>query len=384
MTLTAESSRRVGALAEHLHPDSLSTAGVAEGKRRLGSAGFEISPVSLGCWQIGGAWGGASDSASHRAALHRYLDLGGNFLDTADGYGGPLGTPEFGQSEQTIRQVLEERRAAGHTERVYVATKVGRGCEWPPTDLRCWSLESLTRSVDGCLERLGMDSLDLVQLHCPPTMVLRDGEVFEHCRALVASGKIQHWGVSVETVEEAFICIAQPDCAAVQIVFNMFRTRPETSGFLSAAKAADCGVLCRLPLASGLLTGKIDADYVSKLDDGDHRKFNAAGEIFDKGETWSGLGEHLESHAFPAVAELQAVVFAEQLGGEQANLAQCAIRWILDHDGVTAAIPGASKPSQVDSNMGACDLAPLPDYTMSAAERVYKKHVAPVIDGQRW
>jgi aryl-alcohol dehydrogenase-like predicted oxidoreductase len=356
------SQRRVGALTDHLRPAvPVFAASSSTGRRRLGSTGFEISPVSLGCWQIGGAWGGADDSDAHHAALNRYLDLGGNFLDTADGYGGPLGTPEFGQSEQTIRQVLAERSAAGHTERVYVATKVGRGCEWPPSDLRCWTLESLTNSVDGCRERLGVETLDLVQLHCPPTMVLKDGEVFAHCRALVASGKIQNWGVSVETVEEAFLCIAQSDCAAVQIIFNMFRTRPETSGFLAAAKAADCGVLCRLPLASGLLSGKIDADYVANLDDGDHRKFNAAGcgkthssrqldiktinlprqardkrrgkwrergvclfvclfccrEEFDKGETWSGMGEHLTSHAFPAVAELESGVFAEQLQGAE-------------------------------------------------------------------
>eukprot|EP01046_Picozoa_sp_COSAG06_P064570 COSAG06_NODE_15489_length_1067_cov_1.002066_1_plen_310_part_10 len=215
---TMASQRRVGALTDHLRPAvPVFAASSSTGRRRLGSTGFEISPVSLGCWQIGGAWGGADDSDAHHAALNRYLDLGGNFLDTADGYGGPLGTPEFGQSEQTIRQVLAERSAAGHTERVYVATKVGRGCEWPPSDLRCWTLESLTNSVDGCRERLGVETLDLVQLHCPPTMVLKDGEVFAHCRALVASGKIQNWGVSVETVEEAFLCIAQSDCAAVQV-----------------------------------------------------------------------------------------------------------------------------------------------------------------------
>ena len=218
--------------------------------RKLGKTGFDVCTVGMGCWQVGGCWSSADDTAAHMAALHAYLDSGANLLDTANVYGGDYGSERFGWSEKTIRKVLEERRAAGKTQRIYVATKAGRA----PTKAapgehgpERYTYAALAESLAESAARLGVETVDLLQLHCPPTEVLAaDSAVYDALRRLKSEGKILHWGVSVETVEEAMLAIAQPDCATIQIIFNLLRTRPAAS-FLAAAAAADVGTLIRLP-----------------------------------------------------------------------------------------------------------------------------------------
>jgi aryl-alcohol dehydrogenase-like predicted oxidoreductase len=360
-------------------------------KRRLGKTGFEITTVGMGCWQIGGCWSSANETAQHKAALHAYLDAGGNLLDTANVYGGDYGTDKFGWSEKVICEVLAERKAAGKGDaRVYIATKAGRApTKAAPGDHgpERYTYEAISESLAESAARLGVQCVDLLQLHCPPPEVLTaDSPTYGALRRLKEEGRILHWGVSVETVDEAMLAIAQPDCATVQIIFNMLRTRP-AKAFLPAAKAADVGTLIRLPLASGLLTGKIDAAYIDALDAGDHRKFNAAGAAFDKGETWSGLGEHLSDVALPAVAKLSEIHTGALSRGEVpagTSLTQAALRWILDHEGASCVIPGARTIEQVDGNLGAARLAPLPSQFHSEVHGVYDTLVKPVIEAEKW
>ena len=367
------------------------TASMSLEFRRLGKTGFQVSSVGLGCWQIGGCWTSSEEVDNQKAALHAYLDSGGNLLDTANVYGGDFGSEKFGWSERTIGEVLAERREKGMKDgRIYVATKAGRaptkaapGAHGPER----YTYEALSESLAGSASRLGVTCVDLLQLHCPPPEVLVDNSpTYTALRRLVSEGRILHWGVSVETVDEAMLAIAQPDCATIQIIFNMLRLKPARA-FLPAAKAADVGTLIRLPLASGLLVGKVDAAYLAALADGDHRRFNVAGAAFDKGETWSGLGEHLHDIALPAVERIKAVAAGALARGElssDATLGQIALRWILDHDGTTCVIPGARTTAQVKSNLGAGALPALSPLLHTQVEGIYEALVKSVIEAEKW
>lgn len=356
---------------------------------RLGKTGFELStPIGMGCWQLGGCWSSATDEATHKAALAAYLAAGGNFLDTANVYGGEPGTPQFGWSERMVGEVLKAR--AADAPRIYVATKAGRApTSAAPNDHgpASYTYEALSESLAGSAERIGVGKVDLLQLHCPPTSVLaKDSPVWDALERLKAEDRIAFYGVSVETVEEAMLAIAQPGCATVQIIFNMLRLKPAAE-FLQAAKAADVGTLIRLPLASGLLTGKCTREYIDGLDAGDHRRFNAAGAFFDKGETWSGLGECLTDVALPAVDELKSVQSAAAARGElhaSTTMAQFALRWCLDFEGATIVIPGARNAEQSEANLGAAALSPFSVETHAAVRQIYEARIQAIMEKERW
>ncbi|HSM33404.1 MAG TPA: aldo/keto reductase [Anaerolineae bacterium] len=316
--------------------------------RRLGKTRYEISAIGFGAWAIGADWGSVDDSDS-LAALHAAADAGVNFIDTADVYGD-------GRSERLIGRFLKERSG----ERIYVATKMGRRVEQKPQN---YTPEAFVAWTARSRENLGLDTLDLVQLHCPPTDVYYQPELFDACDQLVADGAISHYGVSVEKVEEAIKAMQYPGVASVQIVFNMVRQRP-ADRFLAEAAAADVGVLARVPLASGLLTGKYDRTSTFAADD--HRNYNRHGAAFDVGETFAGLDYETGLEFVAAIRELEP---------EGATTAQLALRWILMHEGVTAAIPGAKRPSQASENAAAADFPPLSTETMGAVRRIYDTYI---------
>jgi len=324
--------------------------------RRLGKTGRQVSTIGFGAWAIGGSWGTVDDADSLRA-LHAAADAGVTLIDTADVYGD-------GRSEQVIRRFLAERPG----ETFFVATKMGRRGPQDPAEFRPDAFRAWT---DRSRENLGVDTLDLVQLHCPPTQVLYQPEVFAALDDLVATGAIAAYGVSVEKVEEALKAIEFPGVATIQIIFNMLRQRP-ADRFLAEAVRRDVGVLARVPLASGLLTGKLSAASVFEADD--HRQFNRHGEEFDVGETFAGVDY---ATGLAVVEELKTLV------PEGATLAQAALRWILQHDGVTTAIPGAKTPEQARANAAAADLAPLPADTMARIAELYETRVKPLVH-QRW
>ncbi len=324
--------------------------------RELGRTGWSVSEVSFGAWAIGSAWGTVDDSESI-AALNTAIDNGVNFIDTADVYGD-------GHSEKLIASVLK-----GRSEQVYVATKAGR--RLPAQVPEGYTRENLTAWIERSLRNLETDSLDLVQLHCPPTAVYYMPEVFGIMDALVQEGKIKHYGVSVEKVEEALKVIEFPNVKTVQIIFNMFRHRP-TELFFPEAARRKIGILARVPLASGLLTGKMTAQ--TSFADDDHRNFNREGESFDKGETFSGVNYET---GLQAVEELRALV------PENATMAQLALRWILMFDAVTCVIPGAKRPSQALDNIHAADLPPLTEAQMAAVRDVYNRLIRPQVH-QLW
>ena len=324
--------------------------------RELGSTGYQVSTISFGAWAIGGSWGTVSDDDS-RAALHRALDLGVNFIDTADVYGD-------GRSELIIRDVLKDRK-----EQVYVATKAGRRLS--PHAAEGYTLDNLRGFVERSLENLGTEALDLLQLHCPPSAVYGMPEVFASLDQLKAEGKLRAYGVSVETVAEAIRALEYPGVQSVQIIFNMFRLKPSEQ-FFALATERRVGILARVPLASGLLTGKITVNTVFEHDD--HRAFNRHGESFDQGETFSGVDLNA---GIAAAKELQALV------PSGATLAQFALRWILMFPAVTCAIPGAKRPSQAEENVAAAELAPLDPATMAAVERIYDQHIRALVH-DRW
>lgn len=323
--------------------------------RPLGRTGWDVSTVSFGAWAIGGSWGDVRDDDS-MAALHRAVELGTNFFDTADVYGD-------GRSE---RLVAELRRAHPH---IRIATKAGRRLS--PHVASGYNRENLTAFVERSLVNLATEALDLVQLHCPPTDVYYMPEVFGVLDDLVAAGKLRHYGVSVERVEEGLKAIDYPGVQSVQIIFNAFRQRP-AEHFLEEAARRKVGVIARVPLASGLLTGKVRVDSVFAADD--HRQFNRHGEAFDRGETFSGvdLGAGVR-----AVSELQALCAP----GE--SLAQLALRWILSFPQVTCTIPGAKRPEQVEENSAAGGSGPLERERMEAIGAVYDRHVRALVH-QRW
>lgn len=324
--------------------------------RELGRTGWKVSRISFGAWAIGGTWGQVDDEASI-AALHRALDLGINFFDTADVYGD-------GHSERLIARLRKER-----TEPFYVATKAGRRLN--PHVAEGYTRANITSFVERSLRNLQVDAIDLLQLHCPPTPVFYEPEVFGVLDDLVRDGKLRHYGVSVEKVEEALKAIEFPGVQSVQIVFNIFRQRPAELLFRETL-ARRVGILARLPLSSGLLTGALKRDTVFASDD--HRSFNREGAAFDKGETFSGIDYEV---GLAAVESLRALVPTGQ------SLSQFALRWILMKQAVTCAIPGGRKPSQVEENAVAADLPPLSVETMSAISDLYDRSIKPIVH-HRW
>lgn len=326
--------------------------------RTLGKTGYTVSAISFGAWAIGGSWGDVKDEES-LDALRRALDLGVNFIDTADVYGD-------GRSEKLIAQVAKERPGA-----FKVATKAGRRLN--PHLAGGYTRENIERFVDRSLQNLQTDSLDLVQLHCPPTPAYYNPDLFEGLEAIQKTGKVRYWGVSVEKVEEALKAIEYDVVSTVQIIFNPFRQRP-TELFFEQAKKRNIGILARVPLASGLLTGKLKPDSTFAPDD--HRQFNRLGEAFDAGETFSGLGGALPT-AFRAVEEFRAIL------PPNVPMAPFALRWILMFDAVTCAIPGAKNPKQAESNAAAADLPALTKQQMEATREIYNRHVRPIVH-HRW
>ena len=312
--------------------------------RELGRTGFKISTVSFGAWAIGGTWGTVDDKES-MAALNRAVELGVNFIDTADVYGD-------GHSEQLISKLLKE-----HKQRIYVATKAGRRLD--PHTAQGYNKENLNSYVDRSLNNLGVETIDLLQLHCPPTEVYYMPEVFGILDDMVKSGKIRYYGVSVEKVEEALKAIEYPNVQSVQIIFNMFRHRPAELFFKEAAKR-NVGIIIRVPLASGMLTGKLKPDTSFEADD--HRKFNRHGEAFDRGETFSGVDYNT---GLKAVDELKSICPKEM------TLAQFALRWILMFEEVTCTIPGAKRPSQAEENIAVAYMPALSDELMKKVGSIY-------------
>jgi len=318
-------------------------------QRQLGRTGMTVSAIGFGAWAIGGSWGDVDDEASMRA-LHAGIDAGMNFIDTADVYGD-------GRSERVVARLRRER--PGETFRV--ATKAGR--RLPQQTCEGYSRENLIAWIERSLTNLEMDALDLLQLHCPPSQLYCRPEVFGILDDLVTAGKVRYYGVSVETVDEALTAMQHPGVQSVQIIFNMFRLKPAESVLAEAAKR-QVGILARVPLASGLLTGKLRPDTAFAADD--HRSFNREGQAFDKGETLSGV---------PYEAGLAAVDELRPLVPPGASLSQLALRWILMFDGVTCAIPGARTAAQARENAAAAALPPLDAGTMAAVRRVYDEHI---------
>jgi aryl-alcohol dehydrogenase-like predicted oxidoreductase len=324
--------------------------------RVLGRTGLSVSAVGFGAWAIGGTWGPTDDGDSLKA-LHRALDLGVNFFDTADVYGD-------GHSEQLLARLKRERGPIFH-----VATKVGRRAN--PHVAASYTRENLTAYVERCVQNLELEALDLLQIHCPPSDVYYQPEVFGVLDDLKRQGKLKHYGVSVERVEEALKAIEYPEVQTVQLVYNIFRQRPSEL-FFSEAQRRKVGILARLPLSSGLLTGKLKKGQQFAADD--HRTFNRAGAAFDRGETFSGFDYDT---GLDVVEELRALVPANM------SLAQLALRWIDMHDAVTCSIPGARRPEQVAENVAALDFPPLSDDVMRRVKEIYDARVRPAVH-QLW
>lgn len=322
-------------------------------ERLFAKSGDSVSEIGLGCWQLGGMDWGHIDDASAFKILREAVDSGVSFLDTADVYG-------HGRSETLIGAFLKQ-----HQGRLFVATKLGRLNLYPDKYTR----DSVRQAVTDSLARLEVDALDLVQLHCIPVQVLQEGEVFAWLEELQRDGLIRNWGASVESAEEAWICLRQPGLASLQIIFNIFRQYP-SEAFFSEAKAKGVSLIVRLPLASGLLTGKFRAD--TEFAQEDHRNFNRDGAAFNVGETFAGL---------PYSKGLE---FVEQVRGvvpEGWSMADLAMRWILDHDAVTTVIPGASKPEQARANARASSLPRLPEELHRKLRELYTTQVAAAIRG---
>ncbi|PMS19805.1 aldo/keto reductase [Trinickia dabaoshanensis] len=322
-------------------------------QRPFGQTGKAVSEIGFGAWAIGGSWGDVSESDA-KAALHAALDSGTTFIDTADVYGD-------GRSERIIAAVLKERGGP----RPFVATKAGRRLD--PHSAAGYNAANLNAFVERSLVNLETDCLDLVQLHCPPTEVYYRPDVFEAMDAMVAAGKIRGYGVSVEKVEEGLKAIEYPGVESVQIIYNIFRQRPADL-FMREAKARGIAVIVRVPLASGLLTGKMKADTTFAADD--HRLFNREGQAFDKGETFAGVPYDV---ALDAVEEIRPLVPPGM------SMSQFALRWILMNDAVTTVIPGAKNREQAEANNAASDLPPLSDSAMKALRALYLDKIAPFV-----
>ncbi len=317
--------------------------------RELGETGMRVSEISLGTWAFGGDWGTVGEDDAY-AALNRAVDLGVNFLDTADVYGD-------GRSERFIGRLLEDRP----DDEILVATKAGRRLD--PHTAEGYDHANLSAFVERSLKNLRLEALDLLQLHCPPTEAYRQDSTFEALDALKQAGKVRHYGVSVEKVEEARMALDYPGVATVQIIFNIFRQKPAEE-FFPLAEERNIGILARVPLASGLLSGKMSAERAFSEDD--HRNFNRDGEAFDRGETFAGVDFET---GLEAAEELKGLV------PEGSTLAQFALRWILMHPAVSCAIPGGKNPSQVEDNVAAAEMRPLSAETMEHAKEIYDRYV---------
>jgi aryl-alcohol dehydrogenase-like predicted oxidoreductase len=324
--------------------------------RMLGRTGMKISEVSFGAWAIGSAWGMVDDAES-MAALHRAVDLGVNFIDTADVYGD-------GRSERLVARLRKER-----TEQIYIATKAGR--KLTPHVPEKYTVKTLTKFIEDSIKNMKTDALDLLQLHCPPTAVYYERGVFDGLDRLVQAGKLRNYGVSVEKVEEALKAIEYPGVKTVQIIFNMFRQRPAELFFREAA-ARQVGIIARVPLASGLLTGKMNRD--TKFAKDDHRNFNRKGQAFDQGETFAGVDF---VNGLKAVDELKRIMPAGM------TMTQFALRWILMFEAVSCTIPGAKKASQVEDNCRASGFPRIPGAVMRQIRAIYQTYVMPDVH-HRW
>jgi aryl-alcohol dehydrogenase-like predicted oxidoreductase len=310
---------------------------------------MRVSEISLGTWAFGGDWGTVGEDDAY-AALNRAVDLGVNFLDTADVYGD-------GRSEKLIGRLIKDRP----NDEILVATKAGRRLD--PHTAEGYNHDNLSAFVERSLENLGVDALDLLQLHCPPTETYRQDSTFEALDRLREAGKVRNYGVSVEKVEEARMALSYPNVKTVQIIFNIFRQKPAEE-FFPLAEERNVGILARVPLASGLLSGKMTADRAFTEDD--HRNFNREGQAFDRGETFSGVDFE---------TGLRAAEELKELVPEGHTLAQFALRWILMHPAVSCAIPGGKNPSQVEDNVAAAELPPLSDETMERVREIYDSYV---------
>ena len=328
--------------------------------RPFNDTGRDVSEIGLGCWQIGGSWGKVEEDTALQILADAH-DSGITFFDTADVYGG-------GRSERLIGRFLNER---GLKDEVFVATKLAR--KGDPTDPANVTPEKLEAYTDDSLKKLGVDALDLTQLHCISADLLRSSGAFDALRDLKKKGKIKAFGASVESAEEAKLCLQQEGLASLQIIFNVFRQTP-ISAFFDEAKGKKVALVIRLPLASGLLSGKMSKDTEFAKDD--HRNFNADGGAFNVGETFAGLpferGVELAQGIRPVLMEHAA---------DGATMAQTALRWVLDHEAVTTVIAGASRPEQVRDNAAASDLPPLPQVTHSQLADLYIRDVAPLVRG---
>lgn len=320
--------------------------------RKLGRTGWRVSTVSFGAWAIGSAWGHV-DSGESLRTLHKAVDRGVNFFDTADVYGD-------GHSERLLAQLKRER-----DEEIIIATKAGRRLD--PHIADGYNAENLSQFIERSLKNLAVEALDLLQLHCPPTEVYYRPEVFAALDDFVKQGKVRYYGVSVEHVEEALKAIEFPNVQSVQIIFNIFRQRPADLLF-NEAERRQVGILARLPLSSGMLTGKLNTK--SEFAPDDHRAFNRHGEAFDRGETFSGVDYQV---GLQAVEDLRALVPAGT------SLTQFALRWILMHEAVTCAIPGAKRPEQVEENVSASDLPPLSSDVMQRVKELYAEKIRPLV-----
>jgi len=318
--------------------------------------GTNIAEVGLGTWQLGSADWGHLDSTQAFEILQAYVDAGGNFIDTADVYG-------MGVSERLIGEFLKST-----DKEILIATKLGRRHDSPFGWPQNFTYDAIKRHVEDSLNNLGLDQLFLEQLHCVPTEELRKGEVFDHLRRLQGEGLIKHFGVSVETTEEALICLAHKDVASLQIIFNLFRQHLADE-FFDQAQEQQVALIARVPLASGLLSGKFTAQ--TKFGENDHRNYNADGGAFNVGETFAGL----PFKSGVAVAEEIKSLLPE------GNLATQAIRWILDHPAIVTVIPGASKVSQVESNVAASSIPQLDKEVHQQLRRLYDAKIKPEIRG---
>ncbi len=324
--------------------------------RRLGSTGFEVSEVGFGAWAIGGDWGTVKDDES-MATLRRAVELGVTFFDTADVYG-------MGRSERLVSRMRRET-----DKMIVIATKAGRKLQ--PHIADKYTPENIRAFIEDSLENMGFDSLDLLQLHCPPTEVYYRPELFDTLDRMEREGLIKNYGVSVEKVEEALKAIEYPGVKTVQIIFNMFRQRPKEL-FFREAKRKNIGIIVRVPLASGLLTGKMSRN--TTFDKNDHRYYNRHGEAFDVSETFAGV---------PFEVGLDAVEEIKKVKPEGMTMAQFALKWILMHDAVSTVIPGGKKLYQVEDNTAASELPPLPESTMAEVERIYETNIKSYVH-HRW
>lgn len=323
--------------------------------RQLGNNGFKVSEVGLGCWQLGGDWGKPISKTKAFNIMEEAVKQGITFFDTADVYGS-------GQSENVIGEFLKQYKPD-----IKIGTKFGRNSDVYPHN---YTEKALRNSVNGSLKRLGVDSLDLLQLHCIPTLVLKEGHIFNWLRTLKSEGLIKAFGASVETVEEGLMCIEQEDITSIQVIFNVFRQKL-IAELLPKSKERGVGIIVRLPLASGLLTGKFTKN--TKFLDNDHRNYNKNGDAFNVGETFAGI-------PFDKGVELSQRIQDLYLPKEL-KMAQFALRWILDHDAVSCIIPGASSALQVRQNTELSNIASLSNKTHQSLSNFYNKEIKQNIRG---